>query len=207
MRQEESKEYRAGFCRSVGLIYAFTPFLAHKRPWNEESVLLSLSYSSVSTKLGKSAQQQNLQPAVGPGRRWFSGQELNRVGYACSLPACRRAVEEAAAAKRAVCSALSSGSCSNPWSAEQNRLWSLKNTVVSPVSPPIHSPSRALKNPPFLYVEIKCRWKNIASARGNSSSQVIASLRWSDAFGQHGTCPTPHRCHFHRGLGVLGAIL
>lgn len=56
MRQEELKEYRAGFCRSVGLIYVFTSFLAHKHPWNEEPLLLSLLYIPVSTMLGKSDQ-------------------------------------------------------------------------------------------------------------------------------------------------------
>lgn len=40
------------------------------------------------------------------------------------------------AAERAVCSALSSGSCSNPWSAEQNHLQRLKNAAISPISPP-----------------------------------------------------------------------
>ena len=136
MRQEELKEYRAGFCRSIGLIYAFTPFLAYKHPWNEEPVLLSLSYSPASTLLGKSTQQQNLKPAVGPGRRWFSSRMVNHVGYACSVPACQRAVEETAAAEWAVCSALSSGSRSNPWSVEQNHLQRLKNAAVSPIAPP-----------------------------------------------------------------------
>lgn len=100
MRQEKLKEYRAGFCRSVGLSYAFTPFLAHKHPWNEEPALLSLLYSPVSTVSGKCAQQQNQKPAGGPGRRWFSGQKLNHVGSACSLPTFQRAVEEAAAVSR-----------------------------------------------------------------------------------------------------------
>lgn len=92
MRQEELKEYRAGFCRSVGLIYGFTTFLAYKHPWNEEPVLLSLLYTPASTTSGKSAQQQNLKPAVGPGRRWFSVRKVNHMGfgYACSLPAFQR---------------------------------------------------------------------------------------------------------------------
>lgn len=86
MRRGELKEYRAGFFRSVGLIYAFTPSLAYKHPWKEEPALLSLVYSPVSTTLGKSAWQQHLRAAVGLSRRWFSKGEVNH-GDAFSLPA------------------------------------------------------------------------------------------------------------------------
>lgn len=84
MRRGELKEYRADFFRSVGLIYAFTPSLAYKHPWNEEPVLLSLLYSPVGTTSGKSAWQQHLRAAVGLSRRWFSRWEVNH-GVPCPL--------------------------------------------------------------------------------------------------------------------------
>lgn len=99
MREKELKEYRAGFCRSVSLIYAFMPFLANKHPRNEDPVLLLLWSSPVSTMSGKPAQQQNLKPAVGLGRRRFSGHKVNHVGHACPLPDLQRAAREVAAAK------------------------------------------------------------------------------------------------------------
>lgn len=105
MRRGELKEYRADFFRSVGLIYAFTPSLAYKHPWNEEPVLLSLLCSPVSTTLGKSAWQQHLRAAGALSRRWFSKGELSH-GVPCSLPA----VPEAAAAARWE---MSSGLCPN----------------------------------------------------------------------------------------------
>lgn len=80
MRRGELKEYRANFFRSVGLIYAFTPSLAYKHPWNEEPVLLSLLYSPAGTMLGKSAWQQHPRAAVGLSRRWFSRWEVNHEG-------------------------------------------------------------------------------------------------------------------------------
>lgn len=84
MRRGELKEYRADFFSSVGLIYAFTPSLAYKHPWNQEPVLLSLLYSPVGTTLGKSAWQQHLRAAVGLSRRWFSRWEVSPGG--CLVP-------------------------------------------------------------------------------------------------------------------------
>lgn len=167
MRRGELKEYRADFFRSVGLIYAFTPSLAYKHPWNEEPVLLSLLYSPASTALGKSAWQQHLRAAVGLSRRWFSSWEVNHVGclVPCPLP-------EGCGGGSS--SALSSGSHSNPCSAERNPLQKLESTTVCPtVLSSTQYPHHDLPYPKNQAPFPECRWENTGSVGGNSSSQVI----------------------------------
>lgn len=142
-------------------------------------------YSPASTTSGKSAQQQNLKPAVGLGRRWFSSQKVNHAAYACSLPAFQRAVEDAAAAKRAVCSALSSGSCSSLWSAERNGLQRFKKAAVSPIAP---SNSFAMTWPKKSTLISICRDLN-------ANEKVLLLL---------GVIPLPKLFPFHAEVMCLG---
>lgn len=177
MRRGELKEYRADFFRSVGLIYAFTPSLAYKHPWNEEPVLLSLLYSPASTVLGKSAWQQHLRAAVGLSRRWCSSWEVNHVGclVPCPLPE--------------GCGGGSSSQVSDVLCPE---LGVALKSVLGRAKPfakarEHHGLSHCIElhsvHPPWLPYEKNqapfpaYRWENIGSVGGNSSSQVISSLR------------------------------
>lgn len=103
--------------------------------------------------------------------------------------------------------ALSSGSCSNPRSAEQNCLQRLKKAAVSLVAPPDPFVMTCPKKSAAVSLcrDLNADEKNIVSARGNSSSQVFlyAKVMWLSTE----TCPTPHGCYFHGDLRALSAIV